>query len=103
MTSFPIDFSFLALLSLEAADKRESISRGLMSLYWVSEGVDHEKRLRNGALDKAYTAGFSLCDFFPTILNSFIPPYTENKLFPPTILFRFEIKSQLIEWYSHMN
>ena len=31
-------------------DKRESISRGLMSLYWVSEGVDHEKRLRNGAV-----------------------------------------------------
>ena len=32
-------------------DKRESISRGLMSLYWVSEGVDREKRLRNGDLD----------------------------------------------------
>ena len=29
-------------------DKRESISRGLMSLYLVSEGFDHEKRLRNG-------------------------------------------------------
>ena len=55
MTSFSIDFSFLALLSLEAADwcliKKESILRVLMSLYWVSEGVVHEKRLRNGALE----------------------------------------------------
>ena len=33
-------------------DKRESISRGLMSLYWVSEGVDHEKRLRNGGVKR---------------------------------------------------
>ena len=32
-------------------DERESISRGLMSLYWVSEGIDHEKQLRNGSLD----------------------------------------------------
>ena len=32
-------------------DKRESISRALMSLYWVSEGVDHEKRLRNEGLE----------------------------------------------------
>ena len=31
-------------------DKRESISRGSMSLYWVSEGVDHEKRLGTEAL-----------------------------------------------------
>ena len=25
-----------------------------MSLYWVTEGVDHEKRLRNGALDNGF-------------------------------------------------
>ena len=46
MTSFPIDFETTSVF-----DKRESISRGLMSLYWVLEGVDHEKRLRNGVLD----------------------------------------------------
>ena len=33
-------------------DKRESISRGLKSLYWLSERFDHEKRLRNGELDR---------------------------------------------------
>ena len=42
-------------------------------MYWVSEGVDHEKRLRNGGLDGAFSSGtsdicFRRCNFplFPT-------------------------------------
>ena len=43
-------FQSILIFTTSVFDKRESISRGLMSLYWVSEGVDHEKRLRNGAI-----------------------------------------------------
>ena len=62
MTSSPIDFDNYNF----SDDKRESISREVMSLYWVSEGVDNEKRLRNGDLqvlrvDIAFALGSHSC------------------------------------------
>ena len=38
-------------------DQRESILLGLMSLFWVSEGVDHERRLRNGVVGESGLLG----------------------------------------------
>ena len=54
MTSFPIDFSFLALLSLEAADwvlMKGSPSHGVNEFVLGLGEDDHEKRLRNGEVE----------------------------------------------------